>query len=311
MKIVPDRYTIRNLIRGLNKPKLFVEEIMRIPFTFHSTVQNIWAERNGYGESDAVRLVREDWDNLIIIDACRADLFEDVVDTEKFDQYRREVSIDSNTTPWSIKNFKSERMGDTVYVTGNAAVSRTIPDRFHEFVEAWPNHWKEWVNGDMEPEPVFEEAIELSEEYPRKKLIVHFVQPHNPFIEYPELMDQDRDLNVWERIKTGEVDKDNVWKAYKSNLEIVMPFVFDLIEELPGKTVLTSDHGNMLGETTVTGKSVYGHPGGMRCPELLEVPYCVIESDNRKKIVDEGVKSSGSMDEEIIQKRLQALGYHE
>jgi hypothetical protein len=311
MKYIPDRYTVENFKRSLRQPQLFVEELRRLPFTFHSTVQGIWASRNGYGESDAVRLVEEDWDNLIIIDACRADLFEEVVDTDRFDQYRREVSIDSNTTPWSVKNFKTEWMGDTVYVTGNAAVSRTIPDRFHKFVEAWPDHWREWVYGDMEPEPVFEEAVKLSEEYQNKKMIVHFVQPHIPFIEHPELMDQDSKSTVWERIGTGEVDKDDVWEAYKTNLEHVMPFVFDLIEELPGRTILTSDHGNMLGETMVTGKPVYGHPGGVRCPELLEVPFCIIESDNRKKIVDEGIESGGSMDEEIIKKRLNALGYHE
>jgi hypothetical protein len=311
MEYLPDRYTLNNVIRSIRQPKKLIEEFRRLPLTFHLTAQRVWANQNGYGEEKAVRLVEEDWDNLIIIDACRADLFEDVVDIEKFDEYRREVSIDSNTTPWSVKNFKQERLGDTIYVTGNPAVSKTIPDRFYKFIEAWPRSWQEWGSGNMEPEPIFEAAVEASEEYQNKRLIIHFVQPHTPFIENPELIDRSSGLNVWERIEAGEVDKDDVWQGYKSNLEYVMPIVLDLIEEISGKTVLTSDHGNMLGETTVTGKSIYGHPGGVRCPELLEVPYCVIESDNRKRIIDEGVESEGSVNQELIQKRLNALGYHD
>lgn len=305
--MLPDRYTYQNFKRALKQPGKFAEEIQRIPLTFHATAQGVWANQNGFGERDAVRVIEEDWDNLIVIDACRADLFEQVVDVDRFDEYRREVSIDTNTTPWSIKNFKGKALGDTVYITGNPATSKTVPDEFHRYIETWTD----WEDANYLPEPVYEEALAAARAYPNKRLITHFVQPHVPFIENPELIDRSDGLNVWERIETGEVERDAVWEAYAENLRYVMPIVFDLIESLPGRTVLTSDHGNMLGETTVTGKPIYGHPGGIRCPELLEVPWCIVEGEERKEITDDGVESAGSVDSDLIKERLAALGYHE
>lgn len=305
--MIPDRYTWQNFKRALDQPEKFVEEIQRIPITLHSAAQELWANQNGLGEKDAVRLIEEDWDNLIVIDACRADLFENVVDVNRFDEYRREVSIDTNTTPWSIKNFKGKGLGDTVYITGNPATSKTVPDEFHRYIETWAD----WEEANYLPEPVYDEAVAAAEEFPNKRLIVHFVQPHVPFIDNPELIDRSNGLNVWERIEAGEVERDAVWEAYEENLRYVIPIVFDLIEALPGRTILTSDHGNMLGETTVTGKPIYGHPGGVRCPELVEVPWCVVEGSERRAIIDDGVKSKGSVSSELVKERLAALGYHE
>jgi len=65
----------------------------------------------------------------------------------------------------------------------------------------------------------------------------------------------------------------------------------------------------MVGERTKFGGRVYGHPGGLRTPELLDVPWAVIDGNTRKEIVDEGVNSSGSVDSEIFEDRLRALGY--
>jgi hypothetical protein len=47
----------------------------------------------------------------------------------------------------------------------------------------------------------------------------------------------------------------------------------------------------------------------MRCPELLEVPWCEVEGDVKKKIRDDGVNSTGSVESDLINDRLAALGY--
>lgn len=330
IKMIPDRYTYKNFKRAVRQPEKFVEELGRLPSTFHSVVQEGWANMNGLGENDAVRLIEEDWDNLIVIDACRADLFEEVVDTDRFDEYERKVSVDTNTTPWSIKNFKGERMGDTVYVNGNPATSKTIPDEFHRFIEVWTDR-DAWTDPDDEgvevlpPKPVFEAAVEASEEYPNKRLVVHFIQPHAPFIRDPQISytkqwdptgeggakDPNKPDDTWEGIRMGEVEPEDAWEGYKRNLEYVTPYVFDLIENLRGKTVLTSDHGNMMGERTVSGKRIYGHPGGFRCPELVEVPWCVVEGAERKEVTDDGVHSEGTVNSDLVNERLAALGYVE
>jgi hypothetical protein len=323
--VLPDRYTYQNFKKAVRNPEKFVEETKRLPSVFHEAVQKAWAKKNGYSEKDAVKLIEEDWDNLVIIDACRADLFEEVVDTDEFDRYKRVISLDTNTTPWSIKNFGGEHLGDTVYVTGNPAPSKTVPDEFHDFIEVWTDPDAHDENTyTVPPEPIVEAATEASEKYPDKRLIVHFIHPHIPFVEDPNLIyrtdwndaervgieveDPEPPHTVWEALRMGEVEYDEVWAAYRRNLEYVLPHVYGLIDELSGKTVLTSDHGNMLGERSVSGKRVYGHPGGMRCPQLLEVPWCEIEGDARKEIKDEGVNSGGSVESDLINDRLTALG---
>jgi hypothetical protein len=61
--------------------------------------------------------------------------------------------------------------------------------------------------------------------------------------------------------------------AYKENLRHVLKNVEDLLEIINGKTVITSDHGNLIGDRLspipVRG---YGHPSGLRAPELVKDP---------------------------------------
>jgi hypothetical protein len=66
----------------------------------------------------------------------------------------------------------------------------------------------------------------------------------------------------------------------------------------------------MLGERTPGGKPIYAHPGGYKCPELVTVPWAVIDGE-RRKITDDGVHSEGSLESDIIEQRLAALGYVE
>lgn len=44
------------------------------------------------GYDDAVRVMEDDWDTLIVLDACRADTFQKVVDLSRYDQYSTRVS---------------------------------------------------------------------------------------------------------------------------------------------------------------------------------------------------------------------------
>ena len=103
-------------------------------------------------------------------------------------------------------------------------------------------------------------------------------------------------------------------EAYEENLRFVLKYVKEIVEFIPsGKIVITSDHGELLGEE---GK--YGHPGNFRHPKLLEVPWLEIDK-GRKKVgeevgerkKEEEEKEYSKEDEEIIKERLRALGYLE
>ena len=60
----------------------------------------------------------------------------------------------------------------------------------------------------------------------------------------------------------------NLLKAYEMNLRIVLKYVKELTKELSGRTIITSDHGEMLGEN-----NLYGHFAGSTKEILRIVPW--------------------------------------
>jgi glucan phosphoethanolaminetransferase (alkaline phosphatase superfamily) len=70
-----------------------------------------------------------------------------------------------------------------------------------------------------------------------------------------------------------EISREKILEGYKSNLARVMEFVDMLGEELNGKTIVTADHGELLGEN-----DLYGHPGHSNLEILRKVPWHEISS---------------------------------
>ena len=85
--------------------------------------------------------------------------------------------------------------------------------------------------------------------------------------------------------------------------------VTDILNKLPGKSVVSSDHGELLGErlrpVPIRG---YAHPRGIRHPSLIRVPWAVYNNGARKKILDEGT-SNKSVENVNVEKQLELLGY--
>jgi hypothetical protein len=282
-------------------------------------------------ESWHLDVTKANWDNLVVLDACRADLFEEVVDTDQFDEYRRVRSKASNTSPWTYRTFNEsytgETYGDIVYVSANPVTSHEAPNAFYRLVEACDGAFDEETHA-IPSEPVAEQALMAHEANPNKRLIVHFVQPHLPFVKTPELIfrthwrpeidfkndedapEKEPPRSVWEALEMGVVDREAVWDGYKQNLAYGFENAMDLVEELPGRTVITSDHGNLLGERgLLTPISIYAHPQDLRSPEHVKVPWAVFEGDERRDVVDEGAKSQPATNNEEIKARLHDLGY--
>lgn len=219
-----------------------------------------------------------EWDNLLILDACRHDIYEDVLENEVDFNYAK----NSMTRYYIRDNFSDGDWSDVVYVTLNPHFSEEIfeeltgrrpEDVFFEVFESWKN-----IEGDkkFDPEVLLRDARTAQKLFPDKKLIVHFMQPHIPFENHPETPQKynykDEEYDVWEGVMRGEVDAEGSIEAYKKNLEFVMPFVEELVEDLDGKSVITSDHGNLIGEG-----NFYGHPRGYSSVGLRKVPWDVRE----------------------------------
>lgn len=67
--------------------------------------------------------------------------------------------------------------------------------------------------------------------------------------------------------------KEKLKEFYRSNLETVLTYASDLVDSLEGKTVVTSDHSELLGE-----EGRYGHDSAHeKCDLLYEVPWLEIQ----------------------------------
>jgi hypothetical protein len=265
---------------------------------------------------DGVDIMDQDWDNLLILDACRYDLFEEVFPHEG--ELDSVVSRGSNTPEFLEANFVDRTFHDTVYVSANPQTERIgIEECFHAYVRLWESDWDEEAR-TVWPNTVTDRALEAAEQYPNKRLIVHFIQPHYPFlgetgqtIEHRTitgtgvLYDDTEHESVWKRLEVGEIDKETVWRAYRENLELAIPAIERLMKDLSGKTVITSDHGNSFGQA-----GIYGHPRKCYLPCLVEVPWLEIESESRREIVSESPQKRTEPDDDIAA-RLRDLGYRE
>lgn len=264
-------------------------------------------------DNPGIRVLDHEWDTLLVLDACRADLFEEVVDTSAYDEYRRVYSAGSATNEWTKANFSGQALTDCIYVTGNPVVSRHVRTAFHCFLEPWRRGFDSEL-GTVPPEAVVEEALDAREQFPDKRLIVHFLQPHYPFLNAPEFryaeFNQTEEVSVdaansgatdiWEAVGLGYESADDVWDAYGGNLQRVMDTMEPLFDQ-PGRTVITSDHGNMLGERMpYIPLPLYGHPPGIHHPALREVPWAVIDGQT----ASEGRQVSAD-----VESQLRSLGY--
>jgi hypothetical protein len=153
-------------------------------------------------------------------------------------------------------------------------------------------------------------------------LLIHYHQPHTPYIG-PTGLENIGDIPLkyaWNSDGRLSVSKETLWKAYRENVKIALSEVGDLLPELRGKTVISSDHGELLADRKiplyVPGfgylRRRLGHPCGIYINELTKVPWFVIEDSPRKEIeATPPVEEDTLTDEELekINDRLRAAGY--
>lgn len=270
---------------------------------FHRNYYN-WREGSDYN-TRGVNIHEEDWDNLIILDACRYDYFKKCCEIPGELEYR--ISRGSQSKEFIRGNFTDVRAYDTVYLSDNPWYGR-----LHEDIGSELHHFsfckRDAFDGTVSyPSTVTETAVEYHETFPNKRLIVHYMQPHAPFF--------DSDGNELYRWPSDEIscDPTELKESYTRNLRLVLSEVEELLSDLVGKTVVTSDHGELLGERLPPCPfRQFQHPGGIYRKELVQVPWFKIDGGGRKDIVDEGEPAQWDYKDpktEEIENQLEALGY--
>lgn len=266
------------------------------------------------GNPSGIDIFSQDWDNLIILDACRADFFRDVVSPELNGVFDTVESKGTATVEWVRENFSGQTLDDTVYVSANGWLHQIAEEIEAEVYAADWIYTSEFRNemGTVPPGIVTKRALRFHKKHPKKRLIVHYVQPHKPFLgeTAKKHFTHAEGINMHEMMTESEgATVSDLQSAYRETLEEVVPEVNSLVSELAGKTVISADHGELLGERypTLPFKN-YGHPVGIYVPELIKVPWFECEWDTRRKIYAEEPRNDTRMDEEL-QEHLRAMGY--
>jgi hypothetical protein len=265
---------------------------------------------------EADQIMTDDWDNLIILDACRYDMFDDLNSISG--ELESRTSSGSSTVEFLEANFSNCDLSDSIYVTANPQLynnQNRIESNFYDVINVWMDDGWDSEEGTVLPQTMTKRTLEAHENNPNKRIISHYVQPHFPFIGSSvgkgSFNHEDDELNIWEKMLCGETDESSssLVKAYRENLRKALPHVEELVDGLNGRSVVTSDHGNMLGERSFPIPfREWGHPRGMYLQPLVKVPWLVIDADERREIKQEQAKDS-SINSSSVEERLKQLGY--
>jgi len=274
----------------------------------------------------------EEWDILVVLDACRVDTLREVADEYDFiDQVDTRWSVGSQSDEWMAKTFTSQwedEISRTRYITGNGhsdmvfekgalpPSNNTTPldfatwdlvamDSFYEFDQVWKRNHDSTYRVVL-PQSITDRAVVAGREGGHSRMLLHYMQPHLPYIGKAIAEGREpTDLEIfgYQRLETGEASRGEVVDLYRETLRYVLDSVEVLLDNTDAeRVVITADHGEAFGEG-----AVYGHPEGFPHPIVKRVPW-----------VETSATDSGSYDPEVsdlssegidVEDHLKDLGY--
>lgn len=312
---------------------------------------------------ETVYIMEESWDYLIVLDACRYDYFEKIYQKHLSGKLTCKKSVGSATIQWRNNSF-SDFYEDIVYISSNPYINSIHPikdfdskSHFPLIIDVWATGWNPEI-GTVYPHTVTKEALKAIKQYPKKRFIIHYLQPHAPYLGFgsdcvgfpmPDVQNEVVLQGIQDYYKIGffrrklfnllyslfkkfytvnprwflaqslllppfspmdavrrKYKAAGLRRAYEENLEIVLMELKNLLSFLKGTIVVTSDHGELLGEN-----NAFSHYPGSSDPLLLNIPWLVIEKIEALSIPEFETCSADNSDVSSIQieDRLRDLGY--
>lgn len=253
-----------------------------------------------------------EWDVVVILDACRYDLYQEVVGGAQ--KHRSPASMSERWMQRTFSTKYSTQMANTAYVTGNPFSAELDESSFALLDEVWRYAWDD-TQGTVRAESITDRAIDTLRNRDDEYVIIHYMQPHEPFIAEENEMGSvtvqhfggDADeigLNIWEEVSLGLRDSAAAKRAYRANLEYVMEHVEILLENVDGTVAITADHGNALGEY-----GIWGHPSDIPLNVLRDVPWDIRECTDSHTYVPSEEQETTEEITERTSDRLAQLGY--
>jgi len=272
--------------------------------------------------SKIAELLEEDRFLLIILDSCRLDYFRSEYAGYYGGDLQQVYTTNTYTKQYLSQTWRTET--DVTYVAGGPVIAdRTFElsdssyrpsEHFAEIVDVWDMNYETEL-GVTPSEAVTQEALACDAD----QMVVHYFQPHAPYIGDVRLRSEG-DLatrgdqshletraeslkEIYEMAESGRIDEPNLREAYVSNLHRVLEATTPLVEEATGRTVITADHGELLGED---GRFFHG---GLPHPVLCELPWFEVESVTGPVADVSAAERDGAGSGRSVKEQLQNLGY--
>lgn len=259
----------------------------------------------------------KEWDALILLDCARPDMLAAVSEDYPYLSSGETLqSVASCSSEWLQKTFQerySDQLSGTGYVTANPNTSEVDGVGLtRDLVEVWRTGWSD-EKETVPPRKVTDAAIRYARERTWNRLVVHYMQPHPPFLtgggEYSgKVVHPDRDtdtLTFPEALLAGKVDPEAGWRRHVENLRIVLDEVDVLRRNLDAdRMVISADHGQAFGEW-----GIYGHPCRVPVPALRRVPWETTTATDAHTYSPDTTRMQGTESEASVEEKLRALGY--
>jgi len=231
-------------------------------------------------------IFREDWNNMIILDACRYDYFKKAI--KKIDikgKLQKTFSIASHTLPFILNTFTKDKYDDIVCISTNPYIDREVGHKFHDCIPVWKDIWATVYGGTVIPTDIIPFVLNATIKYPNKRLLIWFVQPHSPYL-FHELNPNGvymgrysyEILKIYKMFFWAYLPVSELRRRYMDNLLLVLKTCKRVLRMLHGKTIISSDHAECLGHFyPFTPFRVYGHYKDVRTPSMYKVPYFICD----------------------------------
>lgn len=166
------------------------------------------------------KILTTSWDILIVLDACRYDFFKNNYKDFLSGELSCVYTEGKNTADF-INNLLDKSFKDVVYVStspwiNSKGIGPLKVNRFvHSVVDLWDTSWNSEF-GTVLPSEVSKHSKEIIGQNQGKRVIIHYMQPHEPYINFVTTLD--KKLNI-----SNTDVKNRNWSIFTKYLRVFKP----------------------------------------------------------------------------------------
>lgn len=203
---------------------------------------------------------KNDWSDIIIFDAGRYDIFKELYSQHIKGRLRKVWNGDVGTThEWMKRTFKKEYRDVSYYVSA-PQIGLVV-----EKLEYRYPTWFGFINGhrlikfdERKPYRVpFLVNERVKKDKMRKRSIIHYMAPHSPYL------NQNNEL-----VNITGVSLQELRLSYIRKYKVAFIAATDIIPYLGDRIIITSDHGECLGDCDYRF-----HSNSVLHDHIIEVPW--------------------------------------